>query len=57
MYETVADGTLTGYYVNDLTHGQSPGEVTNTYNLDASLRQRERITSGAVCPPACMAAG
>ncbi len=46
MYETVADGTLTGYYVNDLTHSQSQGGVTNTYGLDASLRQRERVTTG-----------
>lgn len=45
-YETVADGTLTSYYVNDLTHSQSQGGVTNTYGLDASFRQRERITTG-----------
>ena len=45
-YETVADGTLTSYYVNDLTHSQTQGEITNTYNLDASLRERERITEG-----------
>ncbi len=36
----------TGYYVNDLTHTQSQGGVTNTYNLDASLRQRERVREG-----------
>ena len=36
----------TSYYVNDLTHSQSQGTITNTYGLDASLRQRERITSG-----------
>ena len=46
MYETVADGTLTGYYVNDLTRSQSQGGITNTYNLDAALRQRERVTTG-----------
>jgi RHS repeat-associated protein len=46
MYETVADGTLTGYYVNDLTRSQSQGGVTNTYGLDAALRQRERTTTG-----------
>lgn len=46
MYETVADGTLTSYYVNDLTRSQSQGGVTNTYGLDAALRQRERITTG-----------
>ena len=46
MYEAAADGTVTGYYVNDLTRSQSQGGVTNTYGLDASLRQRERITTG-----------
>jgi RHS repeat-associated protein len=45
-YETVADGTLTSYYVNDLTHSQTQGAITNTYSLDASLRQRERVTTG-----------
>jgi hypothetical protein len=48
MYEVAADGTLTGYYVNDLTHSQSQGGVTNTYGLDAALRQRERITEGGL---------
>lgn len=38
--------TPTGYYVNDLTCSQSQGGVTNTYELGASLRQRERITTG-----------
>jgi hypothetical protein len=42
MYGTVADGTLTGYYVNDLTRSQTQGAVTNTYNLDASLRQARK---------------
>lgn len=46
MYESVADGTLTSYYVNDLTHSQSQGGVTNTYGLDAAMRQRERTTTG-----------
>jgi RHS repeat-associated protein len=36
----------TAYYVNGLTRSQTQGAITNTYNLDASLRQRERITSG-----------
>jgi RHS repeat-associated protein len=36
----------TSYYVNDLTHSQSQGGVTNTYGLDAALRQRERVTTG-----------
>lgn len=46
MYGSAADGTLTSYYVNDLTHTQSQGGVTNTYGLDAGLRERERITTG-----------
>jgi RHS repeat-associated protein len=41
------EGELTtSYYVNDLTHSQSQGGVTNTYGLDAALRQRERVTTG-----------
>lgn len=41
------EGELTtSYYVNDLTRSQAQGGITNTYNLDASLHQRERITSG-----------
>ena len=36
----------TSYYVNDLTHSQTQGEITNTYNLDTSLRERERIREG-----------
>jgi RHS repeat-associated protein len=41
------EGELTtSYYVNNLTRSQTQGGITNTYNLDASLRQRERITSG-----------
>jgi RHS repeat-associated protein len=36
----------TSYYVNDLTRSQSQGGVTNTYGLDAALRQRERVTNG-----------
>lgn len=46
MYETVADGSLTSYYVDDLTHSQTQDGITNTYNLDAALRQRERIREG-----------
>gem|GEM_PF-840478 len=39
-------GTLTtSYYVNDLTHSQTQDGITNTYGLDAALRQRERITT------------
>lgn len=36
----------TGYFVNDLTRSQSQDGVTNTYGLDAALRQRERVTTG-----------
>ncbi len=36
----------TSYYVNDLTHTQSQGGVTNTYGLDAAMRQRERVREG-----------
>jgi len=36
----------TSYYVNDLTHSQTQDGITNTYNLDAALRQRERIREG-----------
>lgn len=41
------EGELTtGYYVNDRTRSQTQGAITNTYNLDPLLRQREKITSG-----------
>jgi RHS repeat-associated protein len=36
----------TSYYVNDLTYSQTQDGITNTYNLDASLRQRERVRTG-----------
>ncbi|HET9163177.1 MAG TPA: LamG-like jellyroll fold domain-containing protein, partial [Solirubrobacterales bacterium] len=36
----------TSYFVNDLTRSQTQDGITNTYNLDASLRQRERIREG-----------
>ncbi len=36
----------TSYYVNDLTHSQTQDGITNTYNLDASLRERERVRTG-----------
>lgn len=36
----------TSYYVNDLTKSQTQDGVTNTYNLDASLRERERVRTG-----------
>jgi RHS repeat-associated protein len=41
-------GTLTSsYYVNDLTRSQTQDGLTNTYYLDAGLRQRERVQSGS----------
>ena len=36
----------TTYYVNDLTRSQTQGEITNTYELDAMQRQRERVRTG-----------
>jgi RHS repeat-associated protein len=36
----------TSYFVNDLTRSQTQDGVTNTYSLDAALRQRERIREG-----------
>ena len=36
----------TSYYVNNLTHSQSQDGITNTYNLDAAMRERERIREG-----------
>jgi hypothetical protein len=44
----VADGTLTGYYVNDLARSQTQDGITNIYGLDAALRQRERVTIGGL---------
>jgi YD repeat-containing protein len=37
-----ASTLTTSYYVNDLTRSQTQGEITNTYNLDPALRERER---------------
>jgi RHS repeat-associated protein len=36
----------TSYYVNDLTRSQTQDGITNTYELDAGLRQRERVRTG-----------
>ncbi len=36
----------TSYYVNNLTHSQTQDGITNTYGLDAALRERERVTTG-----------
>jgi RHS repeat-associated protein len=40
-------GTLaTSYYVNDRVRSQTQGGLTNTYELDATLRQRKSTQSG-----------
>jgi RHS repeat-associated protein len=36
----------TSYFVNDLTKSQTQDGVTNTYELDAELRQRQRVRTG-----------
>jgi len=36
----------TSYYVNNLTRSQTQDGVTNTYELDATLRQRRRVRTG-----------
>ena len=36
----------TSYYVNDLVRSQTQSGITNTYELDASLRQRRATQSG-----------
>lgn len=41
-------GTLTtSYFVNDLVRSQTQDGVTNTYELDAALRQRQRVQTGS----------
>ncbi|HEU5143184.1 MAG TPA: RHS repeat-associated core domain-containing protein, partial [Solirubrobacterales bacterium] len=41
-------GTLaSSYYVNDLVRSQTQDGITNTYELDAMLRQRQRIQTGS----------
>lgn len=41
-------GTLaTSYFVNDLVRSQTQDGITNTYELDAALRQRERVQTGS----------
>jgi RHS repeat-associated protein len=43
--------TLTStYYSNDLIKSQSQNEITNAYELDASLRQRQRTETGGSNP-------
>jgi RHS repeat-associated protein len=36
---------ITGYYVSDRTRTQTQGQITNTYELDATGRQRMRLRS------------
>jgi RHS repeat-associated protein len=44
--ETTADGTLTAYYSNEQVATQSQEGITNSYSLDATGRQRERVETG-----------
>lgn len=37
---------VTGYFANDMVATQSQGGVTNSFELDASLRQRSRLQGG-----------
>lgn len=42
-----AGGTLTtSYFVNDMVHSQTQDGLTNTYSLDATGRQCERVQTG-----------
>ena len=44
-------GTLTtSYYSNDLVQSQSQDGITNTYALDAAMRQRQRTQTGGSNP-------
>jgi RHS repeat-associated protein len=38
----------TGYFANDMVASQSQGGVSNTFQLDASLRQRQRLQGGGL---------
>ncbi len=38
----------TGYFANDMVASQSQNGVTNTFQLDATLRQRQRLQGGGV---------
>ncbi len=40
----------TSYYSNDLIVSQSQGAITNTYQLDSALRQRQRTQTGGSEP-------
>ncbi|HMI82261.1 MAG TPA: DNRLRE domain-containing protein [Solirubrobacterales bacterium] len=38
----------TSYFANDMVASQSQGGVTNTFQLDANLRQRQRLQAGGL---------
>lgn len=38
----------TGYFANDMVASQSQNGITNTFQLDASLRQRQRLQGGGL---------
>lgn len=40
----------TGYYSNDLVKSQTQGAITNSYELDATMRQRTRTEAGGSEP-------
>jgi RHS repeat-associated protein len=40
----------TTYYSNDLVQSQTQGQITNTYQLDSALRQRQRTETGGSEP-------
>jgi RHS repeat-associated protein len=46
---TYAGGSTlsTSYFSNDMVASQSQGGITNTFQLDAALRQRQRLQGGA----------
>ncbi len=47
---TLAGGKIltTGYFSNDMVATQTQNGVTNTFQLDASLRQRQRLQAGGL---------
>ena len=36
----------TSYFSNDMVASQAQGAITNTFQLDAALRQRQRVQTG-----------
>lgn len=46
----LAGGTTltTSYFANDMVASQSQGGITNTFQLDASMRQRQRLQAGGL---------